>query len=162
MRLQGEAGGAVVLGHVLRQGHGGQQDLVLVLLREKLARLAGVPAHGLEAPQVLHYQPGQSFDWHVDYFDPANPGHREPLASGGQRVVTALVWLNDDYNGGETAFVHGDLKAKGRKGDALLWANVTPLGAPQPLSRHAGLPPTSGEKWVLSQWMRNRPQMQVV
>ncbi|WP_122468534.1 prolyl hydroxylase family protein [Brevundimonas lutea] len=137
-------------------------DLVLILLREKLARLAGVPAHGLEAPQVLHYQPGQSFDWHVDYFDPANPGHREPLASGGQRVVTALVWLNDDYGGGETAFVHGDLKAKGRKGDALLWANVTPHGAPQPLSRHAGLPPTSGEKWVLSQWMRNRPQMQVV
>ena len=110
-------------------------DLVLVLLREKLARfeerLTRIEIH-------------------------------EPLASGGQRVVTALVWLNDDYDGGQTAFVHGDLKVKGRKGDAVLWANVTPRGAPQPLSRHAGLPPTSGEKWVLSQWMRNRPQMQVV
>jgi len=30
-------------------------------------------------------------------------------------------------------------------------------GKPDPLSEHAGLPVTSGEKWLLSQWIRDRP-----
>lgn len=132
-------------------------DVVMALVREKLARLAGLPAHGLEPCQVLHYRPGQTFDWHVDYFDPATPGHREQLARRGQRIATCLIWLNDDYEGGETAFAAGDLRLKGKTGDAVLWANVTPRGAIEPLSRHAGLPPTAGEKWVLSQWIRPRP-----
>lgn len=129
-------------------------DMVLVLLRERLARLAGLPVAGFEPTQALRYTPGQKFDWHVDYLDPATPGHRDDLARRGQRIATCLVWLGDACQGGETAFSAPDLKLKGRKGDAVLWANVTPDGRPDPLSRHAGLPPTSGEKWVLSQWMR--------
>lgn len=132
----------------------GDTDMVLVLLRERLARLAGLPVTGFEPAQALRYTPGQQFDWHVDYLDPATPGHRDDLARRGQRIATCLVWLGDDCDGGETAFAASDLRLKGRKGDAVLWANVTPDGRPDPLSRHAGLPPTSGEKWVLSQWMR--------
>jgi prolyl 4-hydroxylase len=129
-------------------------DMMLVLLRERMARLAGLPVAGLEPCQVLHYTPGRKFDWHVDWLDPTTPGHRDDLALRGQRIATCLLWLNDDCEGGETAFSAPDLKIRGRKGDAVLWANVTPDGRPDPLSRHAGLPPTSGEKWVLSQWMR--------
>lgn len=129
-------------------------DMVLVLLRERLARLAGLPVSGFESAQVLHYRPGQKFDWHVDHLDPATPGHRADLARRGQRIATCLIWLGDDCEGGETAFSAPDLKLKGTKGDAILWANVTPEGRLDPLSRHAGLPPLSGEKWVLSQWMR--------
>lgn len=129
-------------------------DMVLVLLRERIARLAGLPVAGFEPSQVLRYTPGQSFDWHVDFLDPATPGHRGDLARRGQRIATCLVWLDDDHDGGETAFSAPDLKLRGRKGDAILWANVTPDGRADPLSRHAGLPPTQGEKWVLSQWMR--------
>ncbi|MGQ2989559.1 MAG: 2OG-Fe(II) oxygenase [Brevundimonas sp.] len=131
-----------------------QTDMVLVLLRERIARLAGLPVAGFEASQVLRYTPGQQFDWHVDFLDPATPGHRDDLARRGQRIATCLVWLDDDHDGGETAFSAPDLKLRGRKGDAILWANVTPDGRADPLSRHAGLPPTRGEKWVLSQWMR--------
>ena len=135
-------------------------DFVLVLLRERIARLAGLPVPGLEPTQVLHYEPGQAFDWHVDFLDSAVPGHCNDLARGGQRIATCLVWLNDDYEGGETAFKTGGQRFRGRKGDAILWANVTPNGAPDPLTRHAGLPPTSGEKWILSQWMRPRASLQ--
>lgn len=131
-------------------------DVVLVLVRERIARLAGLPVPGLEPSQVLRYTPGQKFDWHVDFLDPAVPGHRDDLARSGQRIATCLIWLNDDYEGGETAFETGDQRLRGRKGDAILWANVTPNGAPDPLTRHAGLPPISGEKWILSQWMRPR------
>ena len=131
-------------------------DLVLVLVREKLARLAGLPVPGLEPSQVLHYTPGQAFDWHVDFLDSAVPGHRDDLARSGQRIATCLIWLNEDYDGGETAFETGGQRFRGGKGSAILWANVTPDGRADPLTRHAGLPPTSGQKWILSQWMRPR------
>lgn len=138
----------------------GATDMVLVLVREKLARLAGLPVAGLESSQVLHYRPGQQFDWHFDHLDPTLPGHQADLASRGQRIATALVRLNDDYEGGATAFEVGDRRLKGPRGSVLMWANVTPKGQPDPLTRHAGLPPTSGEKWILSQWMRARAPRQ--
>ena len=62
-------------------------------------------------------------------------------------AVESLVFDQDDY-----------LKYtfKGRTGDALMFGNVSENGAPDPMSLHAGLPPRSGEKWLLSQWVRNR------
>jgi prolyl 4-hydroxylase len=133
-----------------------QMDVVLALVRERIARAAGLPVPGLEWTQVLHYAVGQTFDWHVDWLDPATPGHAPDLAARGQRIATCLVFLNDDFEGGETAFEAGDLRHRGRKGDALLWANTLPDGSIDPRTRHAGLPPTKGEKWVLSQWLRGR------
>ena len=133
-----------------------RMDVVLALVRERIARAAGLPVPGLEWTQVLHYAVGQTFDWHVDWLDPATPGYAADLAAGGQRIATLLVFLNDDFEGGETAFEAGGLRHRGRKGDALLWANTLPDGSIDPRTRHAGLPPTKGEKWVLSQWLRGR------
>lgn len=133
-----------------------RMDVVLALVRERIARAAGLPVPGLEWTQVLHYAVGQTFDWHVDWLDPATPGYAADLAAGGQRIATLLVYLNDDFEGGETAFEADGLRHRGRKGDALLWANTLPDGSIDPRTRHAGLPPTKGEKWVLSQWLRGR------
>ena len=133
-----------------------RMDVVLTVVRERIARAAGLPVSGLEWTQVLHYAVGQTFDWHVDWLDPATPGHAGDLVERGQRIATCLVFLNDDFEGGETAFEAGGLRHRGRKGDALLWANTLPDGSIDRRTRHAGLPPTSGEKWVLSQWLRGR------
>ncbi len=134
----------------------GEMDVVLALVRERIARAAGLPVPGLEWSQILHYEPGQTFDWHHDWLDPALPGYAADLAARGQRIATCLIYLNDDYEGGETAFEAGGLRYRGRKGDALLWANTLPDGSIDPSTRHAGLPPTRGGKWVLSQWLRGR------
>jgi len=80
------------------------------------------------------------------------------LQRGGQRVATFLVYLNDGYEGGETSFPRLDYRFKGATGDALVFANVEPNGAPDPRTMHAGTPTTRGEKWLLSQWIRDRPQ----
>ncbi|MFA4892973.1 2OG-Fe(II) oxygenase [Brevundimonas sp.] len=131
-------------------------DVVLALVRERIARAAGLPVPGLEWTQVLHYEVGQTFDWHVDWLDPATPGYAADLAARGQRIATLLVFLNDDFEGGETAFEAESIRHRGRKGDALLWANTLPDGSVDRRTRHAGLPPTKGEKWVMSQWLRGR------
>ena len=133
-----------------------RMDVVLAVVRERIARAAGLPVPGLEWTQVLHYAVGQTFDWHVDWLDPATPGYAADLAARGQRIATCLVFLNDDFEGGETAFEAGGLRHRGRKGDAVMWANTLPDGSVDRRTRHAGLPPTTGEKWVLSQWLRGR------
>lgn len=133
-----------------------RMDVVLALVRERIARVAGLPVPGLEWTQVLHYDVGQTFDWHVDWLDPATPGYAADLAARGQRIATFLVFLNDDFEGGETAFEAGGLRHRGRKGEALMWANTLPDGSIDRRTRHAGLPPTKGEKWLLSQWLRGR------
>ena len=134
-------------------------DIVLMLIRKRIAATAGVLPAGLEATAVLHYAPGQQFEPHVDFLDPSVSGYAADLAENGQRVATFLVYLNDDYEGGDTDFPEIGWRYRGRKGDALLFWNVDESGAPDHRTLHAGMPPTTGEKWLLSQWLRRRPGM---
>lgn len=135
-------------------------DLVVLALRERLAAAAGLPVMNLNAPQVLHYAVGQSFKPHVDFFDPDIPAQAMNIASVGQRAATVLVYLNDEgLEGGETDFPLLSLRHRGRRGDALVFYNLDAAGQPDRRTVHAGLPPTRGEKWLLSQWIRHRGQL---
>jgi len=131
-------------------------DMVMMLTRERIARATGLPVAGLEAAQVLHYRPGEAFTAHYDFLDPDKPAYQADLRERGQRIATFLVYLNTEFEGGETEIQAIGLKHRGGKGDALFWANTLPDGRPDLNTRHAGLPPTSGEKWVYSQWCRSR------
>lgn len=131
-------------------------DLVIRLVRAKIAAALGVAAPALEPSQVLHYAPGESFHPHYDFLDPAKPGQAAQIAEAGQRIATFLVYLNEDYEGGETAFPELGLSYRGRTGNALFFANVDAQGLPDRRMLHAGLPPATGEKWLLSQWIRDR------
>jgi len=132
-----------------------ETDVVMEVVRARIGAATGLPLPLFETSQVLHYAPGQEFRPHHDYFDPQNPGHAEQLQRG-QRIATFLVYLNDDYRGGETAFPAADLGYRGKTGDALFIANVDRSGSPDALTLHAGTPPAAGEKWVFSQWIRDR------
>ena len=132
-----------------------QSDVVLMLLRARIEAITKVLR--LEASSILHYAPGEEFKRHYDYFDSNIQGHLRELQTGGQRVATFLVYLNDDFDGGETEFPRLDWRYKGRKGDAILFWNVDPSSVPDPRTLHAGLPTTRGEKWLFSQWLRQAP-----
>jgi prolyl 4-hydroxylase len=129
-------------------------DLITILVRTRLAAVIGAPLLGLELTAVLHYCPGQYYAPHFDYFDASLPGYAEEVVNNGQRVLTFLLYLNDDYEGGETEFPVLRARFRGGKGDALFFWNVEPNGAIDPRTLHAGLPPARGEKWLLSQWIR--------
>lgn len=133
-------------------------DVVTDCVDRILARLVGAaPASG-EPLSVLHYAPGEQFAPHFDYFDPEAPAHAEQLATRGQRIITCLVYLNADFVGGATAFVDLGAEFRAEPGAALYWRNADADGAPDRQTRHAGLPPVSGEKWIASKWFRDRPQ----
>ena len=132
-------------------------DLVAPMLRERLATAAGVDVMAMEPPQVLHYAVGEQYMPHFDFLEPGLPGDAQAIHQHGQRIATLLIYLNDGFEGGETDFPLLGVRYKGGTGDALLFRNVTPAGAPDRRTKHAGLPPTSGDKWLFSQWVRDRP-----
>tara|TARA_R110002124_G_scaffold117453_1_gene274504 strand:- start:2773 stop:3882 length:1110 start_codon:yes stop_codon:yes gene_type:complete len=134
-------------------------DLVLALIRARMAAAApGLDIATFEPCNILRYDIGQRYEPHFDFLNPEAPALAETLAQQGQRQATFLTYLNADYTGGETAFPELDWRFGGKTGDALLFFNVHPDGRVDPRTLHAGLPPTSGEKWLLSQWIRDRPQ----
>ena len=131
-------------------------DLVTEAVCNRVSALAGMPAVNAESLQVLHYRVGEYFAPHVDGWDLTFEGHAATLKTLGQRVFTVLVYLNDDLEGGETEFLRLGLRHRGRKGDALMFRNVDAAGQTDPRTLHAGRPPSQGEKWLLSLWIRDR------
>jgi prolyl 4-hydroxylase len=133
-----------------------QSDLVLVQLQARIAALIALDVQEMEPAMVLHYAPGQYFAPHCDGLDPAAAPQAREIARNGQRVATLLIYLNDDYQGGDTDFPDLGWRFKGARGDALWFWNVDGAGSLDPRTRHAGLAPSGGEKWLLSQWIRQR------
>jgi prolyl 4-hydroxylase len=120
------------------------EDLVVNALNRRMAALSGTRLDQGEPLQVLRYRPGGEYKPHLD----ALP------AEANQRILTVLVYLSEDYEGGETRFPNTGLSFRGRTGDALLFRNAHPDGRPDPLSLHAGLPVVSGTKYLASRWIR--------
>lgn len=133
-------------------------ELLLQLIRMRIAKIIDTPVDTFEFPEVLHYCVGERYKPHVDYFHVAVPRFAEHVRIHGQRARTALVYLNDDYEGGETAFPKLGFGFRGATGDALVFHNVDDSGAGDMRTLHEGSPPTRGEKWLLSQWIRDRRQ----
>ena len=122
------------------------EDPAVHALNRRLGAATDTSAEQGEALQILRYRPGQQYRNHLDFVQ----------SSENQRDQTALVYLNHDFQGGETCFVKTGLKVKGRKGDALIFRNATLDRRPDPLSEHAGLPVTRGTKYLASRWIREK------
>ncbi len=133
-------------------------DLIMQLVRARIANAAHTNFDTLEPTEILHYSAGERYKPHFDFFHPSLPNYAEEMRVKGQRIKTCLVYLNGDYAGGETEFPKIGIKFRGQPGEALIFENVLADGAGDPNTLHAGLPPITGEKWLLSQWIRDKSQ----
>lgn len=132
-------------------------DSIVAWVNRRIAQASGTTAAQGEPLSVLAYGPGGEYRPHLDCLPPAASRLEDRLAESGQRIKTLLISLGGGYSGGHTAFTELKIRWRGRVGDALLFDNVTEDGAPDPRSRHAGMPVTAGEKWLASRWIRARP-----
>lgn len=135
-----------------------QTDVVMQLCLARIAAAVGRPRKWQEAPNVLHYAPGEKYDLHYDFLDPENPHFKEGLSKYGQRRTTALIYLNQDFMEGQTWFDAIQKTARTPAGGLIAFDNVLRDGSPDKRTLHAGLPTTLGEKWLLSVWIRDRDQ----
>jgi hypothetical protein len=132
-------------------------SLLNLLIQARIAAAIGAPQGAMEAANVLHYDAGEEFRDHFDFLDPAAPSYAAEIARMGQRVGTFLIYLNDDYEGGATDFPKAGVSHRGGHGDGFYFRSCDAAGKPDVRSAHAGRPATSGEKWVFSQFVRDRP-----
>ena len=138
--------------HPVRRSHGAMfgvhsEDLVINAINRRIGAVSGTAYNQGEPLQLLQYQRGDEYRPHLD----ALPDEQN------QRVMTVIVYLSDEYDGGETQFLRIGFSFKGQKGDALLFANTLPNGQPDPLSLHCGTPVKSGTKSIATRWIRRSP-----
>ncbi len=131
-------------------------DVVQAAVQTRMSAAVGISVHQMEGPTVLHYAVGEQITNHYDFVNPRIPNYAAEISQRGQRIITFLVYLNDDYEGGETDFPELGLRYHGAKGNGLFFTNALPNGEPDLRMVHAGLPPKDNEKWLMSQFIRNR------
>jgi hypothetical protein len=134
-----------------------ETDFVLVLVQMRMAACVSLPFRHLEAATVLHYDVGEQITEHFDFIDPNVPHYEQQVRELGQRMVTFLIYLNDDFTGGETEFPRLGVRHRGRCGDAVFFVNAFADARPDVRTLHAGRPTLRGEKWIVSQFIKNCP-----
>ena len=122
------------------------EDPAIHALNRRIAMATATNYERGEPLQVLRYSPGQEYRPHFDYLE----------ANENPRPLTALIYLNENYEGGATRFVKTGQEIRGRTGDVLVFSNSDGEGARDPLAEHAGMPVTSGIKYLATRWIRKR------
>ena len=129
-------------------------------LTDKLKSIvAAKSSHPIENQELIHivkYEVGGEYKTHHDFFHPGESYTDVVMKEGGQRVISCLFYLNDDFEGGETEFPTKKIKVTPRTGRLLMWSNMYPNGEIDYESLHAGLPVEKGVKWIAVVWVRQR------
>jgi hypothetical protein len=128
-------------------------DVVQFLLQARMSLTCGYPMQHFETPMVLHYTVGQQITPHFDFIDAKATDYAEQIRDQGQRMITFLLYLNDDYEGGETTFPELGIVHRGTTGGGLYFINAHADLTPNRRMLHTGSPPVRGEKWVVSQFI---------
>jgi predicted 2-oxoglutarate/Fe(II)-dependent dioxygenase YbiX len=99
--------------------------------------VAFAPATVLAEIQLVRYRPGGRY---VD--------HRDALDDAGPRALSIVCYLNDDFDGGATAFADPDLRVEPATGTAIVFA---------PTLLHRAEPVTRGTKYAITAWYHALP-----
>ena len=122
---------------------------------KRLSILVQMPIRNAEMFQVVHYESGTEYKPHFDSFDQSTELGKKYWEPGGQRMITALIYLNDVEDGGATYFPELNISINPKKGNVLVFHNtISETTNINPRSLHAGMPVTSGEKWAANLWFR--------
>lgn len=117
------------------------------------AELSGIPVSHQEMTQVAVYDPQGKFNEHYDACVYEDKEYCNRINNNaGQRRSTLLLYLNDDFEEGETEFVTLGVKIKPKTGTAILFWNVDENEVLLEKSKHRGCIVKSGNKWIATKW----------
>ena len=115
----------------------------------RIEQLTGWPSAFCETLQLQRYAQGQDYRPHYDFFD-----QDMVEAQGGQRLATLILYLRAPEAGGATYFANLGMRIAPRKGSALFFTYPDPGNNSGTL--HGGEAVLAGEKWIATQWFRDR------
>ncbi|GHF18780.1 hypothetical protein GCM10017044_11650 [Kordiimonas sediminis] len=137
-------------------------DDTIKAIADRIAGIVQIPLENAEALQVIHYGVSQEYKAHFDSYDLSTERGRHYCKRGGQRLVTALVYLNDIEEGGATGFPTLKAEVTAKKGRLALFHNCkSGTTKIHPDSLHAGTPVIKGEKWAFNLWFHARPMAEI-
>lgn len=118
-------------------------DLVARALEEQILPLTDQRIDWYEEPQLLRYTSGGFYRYHVDAYDPV------PEVKAWRKVIdrdiSLLIYLNDNFNGGELEFKRFSYSLRPRSG-MLAWF-------PSDVRyEHMAKPVTSGYRYAIVSW----------
>jgi len=123
------------------------EDPIVRSVVERCVSRTDRPIENCEQLQVLRYKEGGHYNPHQDVF----------YQDKNKRLYTFIIALNDEYEGGETAFPVINEKYKLKAGDALFFHTLDNYGLDTSDALHGGQPVKSGEKWICNLWVHKYP-----
>jgi len=129
-------------------------NTVIEKFKNKVAEITGLPEEHQELPHLVRYVVGGEYKPHQDFFWPGTNYYDSSMKEGGNRAFSCLLYLNDDFEGGQTDFPTWKLTVIPQTGSIISWRNMKENGELEKDSLHAGLPVTKGVKYILIVWVR--------
>lgn len=128
---------------------------IINYVEDLIIKYTNIPEKFTEQIQGQYYKVGQQFKPHYDTLFPTSDKMKEAIEKSGNRTWTAMIYLNDVEEGGETKFTKINFSSKPERGKLLIWQN-TNNGQNVDNSMHWGMPVIKGEKFVLTKWLREK------
>jgi prolyl 4-hydroxylase len=108
-----------------------------------------------EPLQVVQYEPGGYYNDHHDACCDDDPKCTDFVQNGGQRILTVLIYLNDEFTGGATHFSKIQKDIKPDKYGAIIFKPLEENSNKcHPLALHRGTPVKTGVKYICNVWIR--------
>lgn len=121
---------------------------------ERIDNAYGHPHLTSNPLQLNRYRVGEKFEAHHDWHDPVRQAER--IAREGQRTWTFLMYLNDDFEGGETEFPLLEFGIQPEQGMLVLWNNLLPDGSVNDATLHRSNSVIEGTKYMMTKWFKNK------
>lgn len=127
-----------------------EEDSIIKKVKKKIAKSFGLDGKGMEKMQLQKYPEG---GYYKEHFDAKSEDHYQKDKSFSQRKYSIIIYLNDDFIGGETVFPKKNISVKPLQGRLLLFSNMlNETNHVHPFSSHLSNKIVKGEKWILSTW----------
>ncbi len=127
-------------------------DEVVISVHKKISDYLNIPIENGESLQGQMYKPGEYFKPHQDAF--SGNSYEAHAGTAGNRTHTLMIYLNDDFEGGETRFTNINKSVLPEVGKAVFWKNIDENKNIIPESMHEGCEVTSGKKYIITSWWR--------
>ncbi len=122
----------------------------------RIAEITETEMKDQEEFQVVKYPPGGYYRAHYDACDWRKEDCSRFEGDRGTRFITFIIYLNDNFEGGETYFPNIDKKVSPKKGKAAIFYDTGEDGVVLDKSLHGGLDVANGEKWICNKWIRRK------
>ena len=130
------------------------QQRLTKFIESELEGLSSYKKGCIETPlQVQRYGLGQQYKPHIDFFNGVGAAQYFEV----DRIASAIIYLNDDFKGGETYFTALNIDVKPKTGSVLFLKYDYPDYRVNLSTFHCGMPVTEGVKYIVTAFIRAEP-----